>query len=412
MSDITIARLNTLVTANAVQFSQELNKAANTAASVGKKINGALNAVGLGLSAAGVIAFGKSILSFGGNIVDMARDAGMGTQAFQTISAVALDSGVDMEMMAKASENLRNKLQDAASGAQPVRDELAKLHLTFEGLQSLAPEKQWEAISRAIEGSSNKQEAYNIASDLFGSKIGPRLREVFETLAKGMDAASRATDGLRVPDATLKSLDDAGDKLGRIWLQMKVIGAAGMNSLANTGSNMAGTFGNILQRFKIGDHGETGLSAARQIGDWMGLNNDAGNKFNADNGTTKNGLKFGAQDAAKTLGAEMAKGAAAYAKAHPWDSITQENAQVSKVKGMLDAFFGPIDEKEKASRDDRIKFDFPEVAGDRLSRLGLLTGDGTTKASEDKKQTSLLDGIKKELITLNQKAFGNSAVYQ
>lgn len=411
MSDITIAKLNTLVTANAVQFTQELNRASNVAINIGNKIGSALSKVGVGLSAAGIIAFGKSVIDFSGNIVDLARDAGMGTQAFQTISAVAIDSGVDMEMMAKATENLRSKLQDAAAGAQPVRDELNKLGLSFEGLINLAPEKQWEAISRAIEGSTNKQEAYNTASDLFGAKIGPKLREVFEKLAEGMDKASKATDGLRVSDETLKSLDAAGDKLGQIWLKIKVMGAGAVNGIFNV---VKEDFNGIMSLSKgiKGGNGKTLYDSLMAGGEFLGLNNQTADKFNATDGTTKNGLKFGIQGAAQLLGKEMAKGAADYAKAHPFAGIEAENAQAAKVKAALNAVFGSLDEREKGLHDMRVSAAFPQTDSDRLSRLGLLTGAPTDKMAEDRKQTNLLDGIKKELIVLNQKAFSSTATYQ
>ena len=221
--NVTIARLNTLVTANAAQFTRELDKASAVAKTRGVAINSALNAVGAGLSIGAVVAFGKSIIDLGGRITDLASQADLSARGLQAISVVAGDNGVSMEEVAKASEKMRSKLQDAlANGSDPLNKGLRKLGLSAAGLSGLNTDEKWQAISRALVGAKNQQEAMNIASDIFGEKIGPKLRSTFESLTGGIDKAAAGMGGMILSNEQLARLDDFGDKLQRLGLFAKV----------------------------------------------------------------------------------------------------------------------------------------------------------------------------------------------
>lgn len=408
--NITIAKLNTLVTANATQFMSELSKTTNVAQRAGAAIQKALGAVGIGLSVGAVVAFGKSVIDFGSQITDLSTMAGMGSDSFQTLSAKAAESGVTMEMVAKGAENLRSKLQDAADGNQQVRDELGKLKLSFAGLISLAPEKQWEAVARAAAESKDQQQALNIVSDLFGAKIGPKLKEVLQALAgkDGFAGLSEQMKGLRIDKESLKSLDDAGDALTNLWTKIKIFGSQGLIGALNIVKDDFNAISNIK-----GGNGKTVGDSFRAIGSSLGFNNDAADAFNKGDGTTKNGLHFGLEksDLGKKLGEDMAKGAKAWSEAHPWDAITMENAQQSKIKTMLDQFFGPIDEKAKGLHDMRTAINFPSAPTDRLTRIGLLNDGSKTIADETKKQTDLLKGVISELKSINTKTGATVATF-
>lgn len=415
-SNITIAKLNTLVTANATQFMGELTKAHHHASEIGEGIKKSLELFGIGLSAAGVIEFGKSIFEMGKKVTDLSIETGMSAESFETLAAKAAQSGLEMEQVAKGTENLRNKLQEAASGSQVIRDELAKLHLTFAGLQALKPEEQWEAIGRAVEESKNKQEAYNIVSDLFGAKIGPKLKEVLEALAgkEGFKGLNDEMANMRLSNDQIKSLRDAGIAFDELWLKMKVFGskqALDIGSFFKSGANGFERFAEAVK----GKDGETLAAGWRRV--FGGGGEDAGKAFNAGDGTSKAGangttLHFGLEKVANELGKKMAEGARAYAEAHPWDSIKVENAQDAKVKAMLGEFFGPIDEKEKAAHSGVIQTSFPTGPNDRNTRIGLLSDGSKTMADENKKQTDLLKGVVSELKDLNRKAFGAGTTYQ
>lgn len=178
-------------------------------------------------STAGALAALKGALDLGGHIADFASQAGLSAQALQTFSAIGAESGLTMEDIAKAAEKLRNSLQDARqNGASPLNAALGTLRLSAVGLQAIAPERQWEEIARAVANATDKQAALNAASDLLGQKNLPRLKELLDRLGtEGYDRLFEATSKLRISDANLKTLDDAGDKLTRIVGLLKTITA-------------------------------------------------------------------------------------------------------------------------------------------------------------------------------------------
>ena len=224
--NITIARLNTLVTANAVQFTKELDKASAVAKSRGTSINNALNAVGAGLSIGAVVAFGKSVVDLGGQITDLASAANLTPRGLQAISASAMQNGVSMEEVAKGSEKMRQGLQDAAAnGADPLNKSLRKLGLSAVGLSALSMEEKWQVVASSLVHAKNQQEAMNIASEIFGTKIGPKLRTTLAEIAAagGIEGMAGANSGMIISDSQLKRLDDFGDSMDRLSLSAKIM---------------------------------------------------------------------------------------------------------------------------------------------------------------------------------------------
>jgi len=249
--NITIARLNTLVTANASQFTQELDRAGAVAKSRGRSINGAFS--GLGSTIAGafsigaVIGFGKSIADLGGQISDLASVADLSQRGFQTISMLAGDSGVKMEEVAKASETMRQKLQDAKTNASdPLNKSLAKLGLTSAGLSGLNTDQKWEVIAAALVKAKDQQEAMNIASDIFGAKIGPKLRGTLGDIAGGVENAAQGMSGLIISDEQLKRIDAFGDSVQRLGRFVQVLavnlldGSVGFQGMLRGAKEMVG----------------------------------------------------------------------------------------------------------------------------------------------------------------------------
>lgn len=249
--NITIARLNTLVTANAAQFTSELDKASAVAKTRGKSISSAFGGIGNSLAGAlsvgALIAFGKSVVDLGGQITDLASVADLSQRGFQAISTLAGDSGVKMEEVAKASETMRQKLQDAKINASdPLNKSLRQLGLTSQGLSGLNTEQKWEVIASALVHAKDQQQAMNIASDIFGSKIGPKLRGTLVEIAGGVENAAGKMGGLIISDEQLKRLDDFGDSMQRLGTFTKVFavnvmdGRVGFQDLWKSAKEMLG----------------------------------------------------------------------------------------------------------------------------------------------------------------------------
>lgn len=224
-SNITIARLNTLVTANAVQFTKELDRAGAVAKSRGASINSALSAIGVGLSVGAVVAYGKSIVDLGGQVTDLASVANLTPRSLQAITASAMQNGVSMEEVAKASEKMRQGLQDAAAnGTDPLNKSLRRLGLSSTSLAALSMEEKWQVVAGSLSHAKNQQEAMNIASEIFGTKIGPKLRTTLADIAAagGVEGLARSNAGMIITDDQIRKLDEFGDAMDRLVLKSKV----------------------------------------------------------------------------------------------------------------------------------------------------------------------------------------------
>ena len=226
MARTTVGQLHTAITADAAQYISEFKRAQSATKNATSAISSSLASLGVGLSVAGVIAFGKSVLDLGGQITDLTMQSGMSAQGFQAIAVTAMESGLAFEQTAKGAENMRSKIQDAASGNVAAAATFKALNLDAVGLKALAPEQQWYEIARAVANATDKQAAMNAVSDIFGAKIGPKIRDTLAAISSGgFDALSKSTKDLRMSDEQLATLDRAGDAMARIWHMAKMAAA-------------------------------------------------------------------------------------------------------------------------------------------------------------------------------------------
>ena len=187
--------------------------------------------------AGGALAFVAKIgVDLGSKITDLSAQADVSTEAFQVLSLAAMDSGVSMEEVSKAMVKMRQSVQEAREGNAGMVASLDKLNLSAAGLQALAPERQFELIASRISNATDRQAALNAAMDILGTKNAPKLLAVLKQLSEqGYDSLAESTKKIRLDDAQLKSLDDAGDKLMRMANAMQYIAAIGTAKALNTG---------------------------------------------------------------------------------------------------------------------------------------------------------------------------------
>lgn len=197
--------------------------------SAAKKINATLATIGIGASVSGLIAFGRECLNLGGQLTDLSYQAGLSTDAFQALKLAAMDNGASGEQVADTFARMRKSMQEAEEGNKTLSEAFAKLNLDAASLQKLAPERQFELIARAVVGAKDQQEAYNAAADIFGAKIAPKMMQFMQAIATGgFDQMAENVKNIRLTPEQLKTLDEAGDYLARIWEYMKLIGAKGI----------------------------------------------------------------------------------------------------------------------------------------------------------------------------------------
>jgi len=178
------------------------------------------------VSVAALASFGKSLIEMGSHINDLSIEAGVGSDAFQALALHFMDSGVSMEDLTKAFVKLRKATQEAVEGNKQLKDAFSTLGIDPVKLQSKALEQQLEIVAIAIVNATDQNKAFNAALDILGAKTAPKLLQSLRELGvEGFDKIAEKTKGVTLTPEQLKTLDDAGDKLARIWMYTKLIAA-------------------------------------------------------------------------------------------------------------------------------------------------------------------------------------------
>jgi hypothetical protein len=256
MANQTVGELNITMNLELMKLQAQIDSANKRIAGMARKthgdvskmarqINAALSTIGVGVSLAGVVAFGKSVVALGGKITDVAAEAGMGTQAFQTLALTARDSGVTMEQLATASTQMRRAVGEARDGVKQYAQAFDRLGLNAQAFSQLAPERQFELLAQKIVTAKSQSEAFTAALDILGTRGGAKLMQFMQELGtKGFDQLSENLKNVRLSEEQLKTLDSAGDKLERMWDYIKLIGAKGVLYAASIPSATQKVYGN------------------------------------------------------------------------------------------------------------------------------------------------------------------------
>jgi hypothetical protein len=232
-----------------------LQRTASIAKTSGATLNRMFGGLGVAIGAGSILAFGKSVIDLGGYINDSARAAGLGTDAFQALANAGKESGLTMEQVARAAEALRSKIADAVSGNESAIKTFDKLGLTGQELKAISLEKAFEVIAKSVKSAKDEQEAMNAVSDIFGNRIGPKLREIIDKLASGsIEDLSQQMKGITLSKEQLDTLDAASDKLDRLITQAKVVSAQGFLAMmkALEDRNKVGGAGSFGARSPLG----------------------------------------------------------------------------------------------------------------------------------------------------------------
>lgn len=187
----------------------------------------------IGSAATAVAGWTKEAIASAGQITDLAAKTGLSTKEIQRMSFVADQTGTSLESFTKAAFMLGTRIA-GDSGAGSVAGAVEKLGLNFRDLKSQAPEEQFNAIVRALEGVATPQERNTLAMQVFGksaSDILPAIAQGYQSIADQARIAG---------DAQLEAADRATDAASRAVTNIKTLitGAFGEAVLA---SEKAGT---------------------------------------------------------------------------------------------------------------------------------------------------------------------------
>mgnify|MGYP000154985023 CR=1 FL=1 len=185
-------------------------------------VSKALPALGTALagafSAAAILAAGKQVIDFAGEVTDLSKRLSISTSTAQEWKATFGAAGVDIGTVAKASEELSKRLLNGDDGAV---DALTKMGLRIEELRAMKPEDRLIKVADAVGNIADADERLYASKALFGKGGGEMLAALDGNLGKTID---RMRDlGLVIDEETIKAADDFGDQLGFMGQQLLAI---------------------------------------------------------------------------------------------------------------------------------------------------------------------------------------------
>lgn len=161
-----------------------------------------------------------------GEVADQVDRSGLSAEQFQGLAYAAQQSGVSVNVLAKATRQLRVDMAEAAAGTGKKIEMFKALGVTMEQLKAGDATAVFLAISAALGGGADDSERLLITTALFGDKIGndilPMLND-FQKLQKDI------ADAPIVDAKTLKAMGDYNDQMDRLNASMVKLAASLIN---------------------------------------------------------------------------------------------------------------------------------------------------------------------------------------
>lgn len=195
------------------------------------KFNAVLGSIGLGVSVAGVIGFGKNILDSAGKVQDLSDRLGVGVDTLQALTYHAKLAGGDITQVAGVFDKTRKSIDQMMDGQTSAAKSFDKLHLSSKDFIGLNLEQAVQVVARAYKDSAHEAGAYDAVTDIMGTKTMPKLNSVL--LQYGAEGAQVFIDktremGVIAEEGAIPKLDAVGDKFTTVMEKAKVSGMSFM----------------------------------------------------------------------------------------------------------------------------------------------------------------------------------------
>lgn len=205
-------------------FKRSMSGIERQVSSVARSIRGFAGTLGIAAGAGGLALMTKNSIDAADKIGKLSQRLGISTEALSEYRHVAELSGVTFETLTMGFQRMTRRISEAANGTGEAREAIRELGLVAGALNKLAPDEQFEAIARAMEGVTKESDRVRLAMKLFDSE-GVALVQTMTNGEKGIrdmraqaqqlgvsmskdvtDKAARANDAITRVNATMRGL--------------------------------------------------------------------------------------------------------------------------------------------------------------------------------------------------------------
>lgn len=198
-----------------------------SALSMGNLINTTMGkvTVGVGVAAAGMVALTRSSMMNIDALAKQARSIGLTVSAFQKMSLVANEAGVETGKLTSMIGVMQRNIEGLVQGTAAQTAAFDRLGLALSDLQGLSADEQFARIAEALDKISDPAKKTALAMDVFG-RSG---RETINMLSGYSEAIASASEfnarfGISVSEDTAGAVERANDAVGRLGMVFEGLG--------------------------------------------------------------------------------------------------------------------------------------------------------------------------------------------
>lgn len=206
-----------------------------------------LAAFGVSISAAAVVAFGKSVFDSAAEIQHQAEVLGLSTTAYQDFTKSAMLAGVSTDAVDTALKRFNAAQGAALSGTGNQAKAFNDLHVSAQ----LPAQQSLPAVAAALLSITDVARRSRDEVALFG-RSGEELNPALEQWAEGTDTltAKLSALGLMLDDKTVKAAHDAKVEMDTAWGQVDVAWAPAVVKFTSALADLVGWLGKYQEMNK------------------------------------------------------------------------------------------------------------------------------------------------------------------
>jgi hypothetical protein len=184
-----------------------------------------VGAVAIAAAGTALIALTKSSLANVDALTKQARSLGLTTAAFQRMTMVAGEAGVESGKLSSMLGLMQRNIVELQQGTKLQTDAFGKLGLSIKDLQGLSPDEQFAKIAASLDAVKDPAEKTALAMEVFGRSGKDAINMLSDYSAKAANAAKFQNDfGIAVSQFDAEMIEAANDAFGRIAMALGGLG--------------------------------------------------------------------------------------------------------------------------------------------------------------------------------------------